>query len=247
MMLQAKGPGLQTSPTPALPAAVGDAVGDPEVGAAGEDAFAQGGIAGDSGDSEVALGVFDRFAGELIVPGQALSVGVDGALGDTASQARTRRRRCAEPRFRAGRPDRGRGRRRSRARSRSPRAGIRGHSGWYRSRGRKMSELDLHGRPVHGVGLSTASNAACSAPAGDPPNPRPTTSVNGESEPANVAAPPPIGRTNRAVPERACAARLAATINSVSAASMRDANAASQNSDDRWPTAFLPVFSRRLR
>jgi hypothetical protein len=37
---------------------------------------------------------------------------------------------------------------------------------------------------------------------GTPPNPRPTTLVNGESEPANVAAPPPIGRTNPAVPER---------------------------------------------
>jgi hypothetical protein len=41
----------------------------------------------------------------------------------------------------------------------------------------------------------------------------------------------------------ACAARVAAAINSVSAASMRDASAASQNSDDRWPTALLPCFS----
>jgi len=53
---------------------LGDAVGDPEVGTTREDAVAQCGVAGDAGGGEVAFGVLDRLAGELVVPGLELVV-----------------------------------------------------------------------------------------------------------------------------------------------------------------------------
>jgi hypothetical protein len=110
-----------------------------------------------------------------------------------------------------------------------------------RRQGGDPGELGDHGRAVHGVGV--LDGVECGV-VRDPPNPRPTTLVNGESGPANVAAPPPIGRTSPAEPERACAARLAATVNSVSAASMRDTSAASQTAMIGGPR-LPPVFSQR--
>ena len=61
---------------------LGDAVGDAEVGAAREDTVAEGGVAGAACGGEVAFGVLEAIAGELVVPGQALRVGVRAGVGD---------------------------------------------------------------------------------------------------------------------------------------------------------------------
>src|SRR6266700_3555068 len=50
-------------------------------GAAGDDPVAQRGVAHVAGRCRIALGPGNRLAGELLMPGHPLSVGVDGALG----------------------------------------------------------------------------------------------------------------------------------------------------------------------
>jgi hypothetical protein len=63
------------------PGELRDALGEPQAGGAGEDAVAQRGIPHDAGGGHVALGPDVDLAGELLVPGHALGVGVGDAVG----------------------------------------------------------------------------------------------------------------------------------------------------------------------
>ena len=151
---------------------LGDAVGDAEIGAAREHAVAEGGVADAARGGEVAFGVLDGFAGELVVPGQALGVLVRAGVGDDRDPGVELVVGAAadlDPGWRD--PLRVAVQREARGRSRTTRAGSRGRSAARRSpESARCASSTWVGAPRSAKAFSTTSSSAA---LGTPSKPRP--------------------------------------------------------------------------